>query len=385
MSCLGGVLELLNLERSKPHSGTKEAHGGGRSNHVGKILVVGGAGYIGSVLVRRLLDDGCEVRVLDQLLFGDHSIRPLAGRERFQFIEGDFRDARLVAEAARGVDALIHLGAIVGDPACQIDESATLETNYAATELLTQACRDSGIGRMLFASTCSVYGVTESVAGEGAPLKPLSLYAQTKTDSEKVVLASKSQSFHPTVLRIGTVFGWSPRPRFDLAVNLLTARAYYERRIAIYNRRQWRPFVHVADVAKAFRLVLKAPLPDVSGQVFNLGANQMNCRLEQVGEAVRQIYPGAAVEHETNSDTRTYRVCFDKIEQVLGFRSTRTLADGVREIHGALTQGLAADPSSPIYHNHKLLSLPGNELNKQFSALRAAHGTVAASDVAAGV
>jgi len=349
---------------------TKEAVRARRSSHVNKILVVGGAGYIGSILVRQLLDDGCEVRVLDQLLFGAQSIRDLSGRKRFHFIEGDFRDSRLVTEALRDTDALIHLGAIVGDPACQIDEPATFETNFVATELLTRACRESGVGRMIFASTCSVYGSTSDLVDEKTPLRPLSLYARTKTDSEKALLSSADSRFHPTVLRVGTVFGWSPRPRFDLAVNLLTARAYFEGRIAIYNQRQWRPFVHVSDVARAFRLVLTAPIADVSGQVFNLGSNDMNSRLGEVGQAVQRLYPRVSVDYETNSDARSYRVCFDKIEQVLGFRSTRTLLDGMSEIDAALSKGLVKDPSSPLYHNHKLLSLPGRELGEQFSASR---------------
>ena len=349
-----------------------------------KILVAGGAGYIGSVLVRQLLDDGCEVRVLDQLLFGAQSILDLPERKHFHFIEGDFRDSRLVSEALRGADALIHLGAIVGDPACEIDESATLETNFAATELLIQACRESGVGRMIFASTCSVYGTTNTFVNEQTQLRPLSFYAQTKTGSEEMLLASTGGAFHPTVLRIGTVFGWSPRPRFDLAVNLLTARAYFEGRIAICNQRQWRPFVHVGDVARAFRLVLKAPIAEVSGQVFNLGSGEMNCRLGQVGETVRQLYPEVSVDYETNSDARSYRVCFDKIEQVLGFRPTRTLLDGMSEIYSALSEGLVKDPSLPLYHNHKLLSLPGRELNKQFSALREVQGRASSSDAAAG-
>ena len=349
-----------------------------------KILVVGGAGYIGSVLVRQLLDDGCEVRVLDQLLFGAQSIRDLSANKRFQFIEGDFRDSRLVAEAARGADALIHLGAIVGDPACQIDESATWQTNFVATELLAQTCMERAVKRMIFASTCSVYGSTSAVADEHTAVRPLSLYAQTKTDSEKMLLASTNRVFHPTVLRIGTVFGWSPRPRFDLAVNLLTARAYFERRIAIFNQCHWRPFVHVSDVARGFRMALKASARDVSGQVFNLGANEMNCRLGQVGEAVQQIYPDLRMDFETNTDKRSYRVCFDKIERVLGFRPAKTLHDGVTEIDTALSQGLVRNPASPAYHNHKLLSFPGRELNKQFSVLRAIQGTVGASDAAAG-
>ena len=349
-----------------------------------KILVAGGAGYIGSILVRQLLDDGCEVSVLDQLLFGAQSIHDLSGRKRFHFIEGNFRDSRLVTEALRDADALIHLGAIVGDPACQIDEPTTLETNFVATGLLAQTCRENGVGRMIFASTCSVYGSPSDVVDEQTQPRPLSLYARTKTDSETALLASADNSFHPTVLRIGTVFGWSPRPRFDLAVNLLTARAYFEGRIAIYNQGQWRPFVHVGDVARAFRSVLTAPISDVKGQVFNLGSNDMTSRLGEVGLAVQQIYPQVRVDYETNSDARSYRVCFDKIEQVLGFRTTRTLVDGVTEIDAALSQGLVTDPSSPLYHNHKLLSLPGRELSEQLIALQEVQSTVATCDAAAG-
>lgn len=323
---------------------------------VRKVLVIGGAGYIGSVLVRQLLDAQYEVRVLDKLLFGDESIRDLIGRPGFELLHGDFRHVDAVVNGVRGVDAVIHLGAIVGDPACALDEQTTLQTNYAATALVTEVCKGSGVSRLVFASTCSVYGATDHLVDEKSDLNPVSLYAATKIDAERILLASKTEHFHPVVLRLGTAFGLSPRPRFDLVVNLLTAKAYFDRKIAVYNGEQWRPFVHVSDISRAFRLMLEAPLPLITGEIFNVGSYSMNHRLRDVSAAIRQIASNVDVVHEANSDVRNYRVSFDKIHSVLGFECQTSLLDGIMGMHQALEKRCFADYTSTVYHNHKLLN-----------------------------
>lgn len=323
-----------------------------------KVLVIGGAGYIGSVLVRQLLEAQYEVRILDQLLFGDESIRDLIGRPGFELLRGDFRHVDAVVKAVKGADAVVHLGAIVGDPACALDESTTLQTNYAATALVTEVCKGSGVSRLVFASTCSVYGATDHLVDEKSDLNPVSLYAATKIDSERILLASRNERFHTTVLRLGTAFGVSPRPRFDLVVNLLTAKAYFDERISVYNGEQWRPFVHVHDIARAFRLMLEAPLPLISGEIFNVGSYNMNHRLADVSSSICEIAPNVEVVHEVNSDIRNYRVSFDKIHSVLGFECETSLMDGITEMYDALKEGRISDYSSTKYHNHKLLAQP---------------------------
>lgn len=324
-----------------------------------KVLVIGGAGYIGSVLCRRLLEHGYEVRVLDRLLFGEEPIRELLGRSRFEFIRGDFRDAATVGGSLRGIGAVIHLGGIVGDHACSIDQEMTKQTNYAATALIAQRCKRSGVSRLLYASTCSVYGVNEEVVNETSAANPVSLYGASKLGSENILLASRGETFHPTVLRLGTIFGWSPRPRFDLVVNLLAAKAFFEKKVVIYNKAQWRPFVHVTDICRAFQSALEAPLEKVSGEVFNVGSDGMNHRLGEVGEAIRRIDRRLRVTHESNLDVRNYRVSFEKIRTALGYECSVSLADGVRQILQRLKAGTIADYTAAAYCNHKVIA--GND------------------------
>ena len=320
---------------------------------VENILVIGGAGYIGSVLVRQLLARGYRVRVLDRLMFGREPILDLSLLPGFELLPGDFRNIHILAKAMRQMDAVIHLGAIVGDPACALDERAALETNYEGTARITQIAKDRGISRVVFASTCSVYGTSNHTVEETAIPRPVSLYAATKADSEKILLASASDSLHPTVLRIGTAFGWSHRPRFDLAVNLLTAKAQIEGKIVVYNSNQWRPFVHVRDIGSAFYRVLEAPLWKVSGQIFNLGSNETNHQLIDVARTIGRLFPEVSIVYESNSDRRDYRVSFDKIRGVLGFECRTSLREGIQEVSVALRRGAVGDYTEPIYYNHR--------------------------------
>jgi len=332
---------------------------------VKRVLVVGGAGYIGSTLVRGLLGDGYRVRVLDSLEFGDTSIRALYHNPDFEVVRGDFRCVEPVVRATQGVDAVIHLGGIVGDPACALDEDLTLETNLAATSLLAEVCRGAGISRLLFASSCSVYGTAEEIVDEEAALNPVSLYAATKVDSEKVLLAARNQSLHPVIFRLATVFGWSYRPRFDLVVNLLTARAGSEGKITIYNGEQWRPFIHVEDVCRAFRMALVAPLELVSGQVYNTGSSFMNFTLRQLADMIQHLEPELEVEYVDNADIRNYRVSFERIRREMGFQCHISMETGIRGLQEALRRGLVKDYREPVYSNYQTLLAQVRQPNEQ--------------------
>jgi nucleoside-diphosphate-sugar epimerase len=329
------------------------------------VLVVGGAGYIGSTLVRGLLSDGYRVRVLDSLEFGDTSIRSLYHNPDFEVVRGDFRCVEPVVRATQGVDAVIHLGGIVGDPACALDEDLTLETNLAATSLLAEVCRGAGISRLLFASSCSVYGTAEEMVDEDASLNPVSLYAATKVDSEKVLLAARNQSLHPVIFRLATVFGWSFRPRFDLVVNLLTARAMREGKITIYNGEQWRPFIHVEDVSQAFRMALVAPLEQVSGRVYNTGSSFMNFTLRQLADMIQRLEPELDVEYVDNDDIRNYRVSFERIRRELGYQCHVSMETGIRGLQEALRRGAVEDYREPVYSNYQTLLAQVRAPNEQ--------------------
>jgi nucleoside-diphosphate-sugar epimerase len=315
------------------------------------ILVVGGAGYIGTILVSKLLARGCSVRLLDNLMYGDEAIRPLLSHPNLEFVKGDCRNIQDVVRAMNNVGAIIHLAAIVGDPACAAEDANALQINYAATRMMLEIAKGNGIQRFIFASSCSVYGASDDLMDENSITEPISLYAETKVNSERVLLQSKSATFHPTVLRFATVFGLAPRPRFDLVVNLLTAKAIQEGVITIFNGDQWRPFIHVDDVAEAILLTLFAPLEAVSGEILNVGDDRLNFTLRQVSEKICSQLPGTTVEHIENTDRRNYRVSFKKVHDCLGFRARYSIEDGIVQIKQAYDAGLIRNYRQSFYSN----------------------------------
>lgn len=329
------------------------------------VLVIGGGGYIGSILCRKLLAEGRRVRLLDNFVYGNSAVRELFGHPRFELTIGDCRNIQNVVSSMNGAGAVIHLAAIVGDPACEQDRASALEINYAATRMIVEIAKGYGVQRFVFASSCSVYGETDEFVDERSAVRPISLYAQTKVDSEQALLKARSERFHPTILRLATVFGNSYRPRFDLVVNLLTAKALQEGVITLFNGQQWRPFIHVSDVADGFVTALNAPLAVVNGEVYNLGDSRLNYTLTQVAEVIGRLVPGTRVEEIENPDRRNYRVCFDKVRRELGFECRVTLQDGVEDLLGALRSKRIADYTDPLYHNQRFLKAAGRLNSKQ--------------------
>lgn len=332
-----------------------------KSRTIRNVLIIGGAGYIGSVLVRKLLDRGYHVTVLDALLYGDEGIRDLYGRPQFELIHGDFRDVEAVVRAMQYADAVVHLGAIVGDPACALDEKLTLEINLAATRLIAEVARGLGVQRFIFASTCSVYGASDQLLDERSALNPISLYARTKMDSERVLMALNDDRFAPIILRFATVYGLSPRPRFDLVINLLAASAVCEKRITIFGGDQWRPFIHVDDAAEAILKCLEAPLYAVKGQIFNVGSDDQNYQIAQLGDIIKELIPDVEVIRQGEDvDKRNYRVSFAKIRRHLGFIPRHTVVDGILEIKTAIEDGRIRDYRDARYSNYKTVSEKSN-------------------------
>lgn len=336
-----------------------------RSEKVEDVLVVGGAGYIGSVLTQQLLDKGYRVRILDLELFGRDSLESMIKHPRLQYLRGDFRNVEDVVKALHGVDAVIHLAAIVGDPACALDSETTIAVNYAAARMIAQLARANGISRFVFASTCSVYGASDDIMTEESPLNPVSLYATTKIDAERVLLEAADHVFQPTILRFATAYGWSFRPRFDLVANLFSAQAVTDKHIRVFNGVQWRPFVHTRDIARACVMAIEAPLADVGGEIFNVGDHSQNYTLQQLGKIVADCMPGTFVEEIENADDRRdYRVDFSKIQRVLGFHASVPLEEGVREMVEAVRGGKVTDWRDPVYSNVKTLKEQGLNLLK---------------------
>lgn len=353
------------------------------------VLVVGGAGYIGSIVTSILLDRGYRVRLLDNLVYGKQSVEPLLGKPGLEFIHGDCRNIQDVVRAMNGVKDVIHLAAIVGDPACAEDDANALQINYAATRMMLEVAKGHAIERFIFASSCSVYGASNDLMDEKSETEPISLYAETKLSSERVLLDAKSATFHPTILRFATVFGLAPRPRFDLVVNLLSAKAIQEGVITIYNGDQWRPFIHANDVAAAVVETLVAPLESVSGEIFNVGDDRLNFTLAQVADLIRAIIPQTRVEYVENSDRRNYRVSFRKIRGCLGFTARLSLEDGILEIKRAFESGLIRDYRHPFYSNVSYLKQrghvhPKSELDTKVMAAFAGAGSRTVTSITSG-
>jgi nucleoside-diphosphate-sugar epimerase len=325
------------------------------------ITVIGGAGYIGSILVRKLLNQGYHVTVLDALMYGDESIQELYAHPHFECIHGDLRNVESVVHSMRSADAVVHLGGLVGDPACALDERLTLEINLAATRMVAEAAKGFGVERFIFASTCSVYGASDDLLDERSALNPVSLYAQTKIDSERILQALDNDRFATVCLRFATIYGLTPRPRFDLVVNLLAAKATCEKNITIFGGDQWRPFVHVEDVADAIVLCVQAPVQLIKKQVFNVGSDSQNYRIAQLGDLITHLMPDVQVVQKTeDTDARNYRVSFAKIRHHLDFTPHCTVEDGILEIKAAIERGDLPDYRDVRYSNYRTLAEQGN-------------------------
>jgi nucleoside-diphosphate-sugar epimerase len=317
-----------------------------------RILVTGGAGYLGSALTPVLLEAGHHVRVLDALLFGGEGLLGVFGHPRFELAKGDVRSDPDVSGALEDVDAVVHLAALVGEPACAADPAVTREVNLGAVERILRLCGERRVGRFVFASTCSNYGITDTstIADERTPLHPISLYAETKVEAERRVLDRSDRQVAATVLRFATIFGLSPRPRFDLLVNELVRDAVCGREVMVYGPQAWRPFVHVADAARAILAVIGASERSVAGEVFNVGVG--NYRKGELAEIVAEMVPEARVTAAPGrQDPRDYRVAFERIRDRIGFRAERDVRSGVREMATALRAGVISDPFGPRHRN----------------------------------
>jgi nucleoside-diphosphate-sugar epimerase len=321
-----------------------------------RVFVTGGAGYIGSVLSQQLLEHGHQVTVFDRLFFGVDSLGPLRSHPRFRLVQGDIRDDLLLQKTLPDHDTVIHLAAIVGDPACAAAADLASDVNLNASAPLAALAKRSGVERFVFASTCSVYGANQGMLSEESPVNPLSLYAKTRLLGEQRIHAQMDDGFRPVILRFGTLYGLSPRMRFDLVVNYLTLKVLREKEISIFGGDQWRPFLHVADAAKAVTFAMEAPLAVAGGRIFNVGANAHNYQLKSLGPIFQDLVPQAQVRIIPElDDKRSYRVAFDRISRELGFAPDRTLEGGIREILDALEAGLISDVDDARYYNHRVI------------------------------
>jgi nucleoside-diphosphate-sugar epimerase len=329
------------------------------------VLITGGAGYIGSLLTSELLRANYRVTVLDSLLFGGESLVPFLHHPNFQFVKTDVTEPRAVKDALKDgwqkPDAIVHLAAIVGFPACQaVGKQVAWRYNVDATKSVFGQAVDLGVERFVFASTYSNYGLSEDgqPVTEESPLNPQSLYAETKIAAEEFLLSQKDASCAPLLFRFATLYGISPRIRFDLIVNQFVLEAFTKRELIIYQRGYSRSFVHIRDAVRGIIMGLEAERSKVCGEIFNLGTDNGNYSKDDIVRLILRRMPETLVEYKNltfGGDMRDITVSFAKIKQVLGFETTLDVDDGIRELLFALKTGIIRNPTDERYRNAQFI------------------------------
>ena len=321
-----------------------------------KILVTGAAGYIGSVLTYQLLAKGYKVVGFDILNFGGEALLSIYNHPNFEFVKGDVRKKEEIETVLNKVDSVVHLAAIVGDPACAKDPEIAEATNWQASKMIFDLCNEKeNIKRFVFASTCSNYGKMEgsNYLNEDSPLNPVSLYAKLKVKFENYILgAQTADDFIVTALRFATVYGISPRIRFDLTVNEFVRDLTMGKELVIFGEQFWRPYCHVEDLARACILMLESGSEKVNHKVFGVGDTNENYQKKMLADLMKEVIPESKIKYvKKDEDPRDYRVDFSKIRNVLGFEITKTVPDSIERLYTLLKAGLIIDPFDQKYRN----------------------------------
>lgn len=305
------------------------------------ILVTGGAGYLGSVLIGKLLQEGHRVRVLDALMFGGEGILPHIYNKNFSFVKGDIRDKEVVSKALEKIHCVFHLAALVGEPACKVNVKLTSQINHDAAVMVGKIAKEKGARKLIFTSTCSNYGVSnlDELATEESPLNPLSLYAETKIAAEKDLMKLSNEDFAVCVLRMATIFGLSPRMRFNLLINEMVRESHINKKILLYKEDAWRPYAHTEDAADALVSILNAQEQKINKQIFNVGTE--NCQKKELVDILKKYVPDLTVDKKGGyPDNRDYKVSFEKIKKIIGFSPRRKVADGIDELFWAVRNNI---------------------------------------------
>lgn len=323
-----------------------------------RVLVTGGAGYVGSVLVPQLVEEGHRVTLLEKFYFGKQTLGELLKKKKIDVWEMDIRELEKSGKSLKGFDAVIHLAALSNDPSCELSPDLTEDVNVGGSLQLARLAKEAGVKRFVFSSSCSVYGFGEGqILTEESPKNPVSAYAESKIKAEDYLFSIADEGFQPTAFRFATVYGLSPRMRFDLAINLMTMNGVTKKKIFIMGGgKQWRPFIHVKDVARIFCQVLKEPLSKVGCKVFNAGSNKQNYQIADLAKMIASELKDVELEWTPDDpDKRTYHVSFEKVKNELGFTPQYDAPFAIREISTALKNGTIPDVTEDRYYNIRTL------------------------------
>lgn len=329
---------------------------------INTVLVTGGAGYVGAVLVPKLLDKGYRVKVVDLYIYGEDVLDAVKDNPALTQIKGDIRDQELLKKELSGCDAVIHLACISNDPSFELNPSLSRSINYEAFEPLVRISKERGVERFIYASTCSVYGVSEAEqVSEEHPLVPITDYNKYKGLCEPVLLKYQSPQFTTLIIRPATVCGYSPRQRFDLTVNILTNHAYHNNRITVFGGAQTRPNIHIADITDLYCMLLELPDERIAGKIYNAG--YQNRSISDIAGIVREVVsremperPHPEISTVPSDDPRSYRISSEKIKKELDFVPRRTIEDAVHELIAAFRQGKLKNSLEEIrYYNIKTM------------------------------
>ncbi len=315
-----------------------------------KILITGGAGYIGNVISSVALQNGHNVRAIDLLWFEKDIPMVHMSNPSYEFTRGDICDEDLVNKMLEGVDFVIHTAAIVGEPATKKFPDLTKKINQDASLSLIKKAGGAGVKGLIFLSTCSNYGIADGIATEDTTLQPLSPYSETKVNVEKYLM-NEVKGLDWVICRLSTVYGVSPRMRFDLTVNDFTMNAYVNKYLDVFMPRSYRPYVHVFDVARVLMNVIGS-FEQVKNNVFNVGFEGENYQKIQIADMVKKYIPDIKIDIvEKGTDLRDYQVDFSKLKKYFDLEKTHIVEDGVKEVVNLLEMGLVADPLDSSYYN----------------------------------
>jgi nucleoside-diphosphate-sugar epimerase len=308
-----------------------------------RILLTGGSGYLGSILTRKLLANGHNVKILDNFLFGKDSIKDIKNNKKLEIIEGDIRDLSIVGKSLKNIDSVIHLASIVGTQSAELDPKTSIEINFMATRNIAELCKIYKIKQFIFASTCSVYGAQpDQLIAENSEVNPLDSYGLSKFQSERAILQTYD---YPTILRLGTLFGASHRMRFDLAINLFIAQAMNKEKITVFGGEQWRPFLHVDDAANAFSFAVENKMEGIYNVIWK------NLTINQMAKDVKKLIPTQIDLSKDIVDKRDYRVSGKKLEK-FSFKAKKDISYAVKEFKSKI-QNDVKNYKQDKYSNYK--------------------------------